>query len=379
MSNVCAPLIDNDYGIYIEDYFGELLRVERKRAERSTNPFLMMLFDVSAFEGFDNKIEIIKNIIKALLSSTREIDVIGWYTYDTIIGVMLREMKKTGHGHPRSTRDIILRRIYKNLGNFFDVEEIKQVLVSCHSFPEGDVSAVSNAPLDLSLYPDMSLSNKSPLRVLSFFIKTLMDVFGSLFLIVLISPVFLIIAILVKYSSKGPVLFEQERIGLFGKPFVFLKFRSMYINQNQDIHKNFIKKFIKDKTEEDSKSKGSEEKQVYKITDDPRVTQIGRFLRKTSLDELPQLFNVLKGDMSLVGPRPPIPYEYEQYDVWHKGRIVEFKPGITGLWQVEGRSSTTFNEMVRLDLKYIREWSLWLDIKILLKTPWVVIKGKGAY
>jgi len=118
---------------------------------------------------------------------------------------------------------------------------------------------------------------------------------------------------------------------------------------------------------------------VFKIHNDPRITPIGKFLRRTSFDELPQFFNVLKGDMSLVGPRPPLPYEFDQYDIWHKKRMLEIKPGITGLWQVAGRSSTNFNDMVRLDIQYIKDFSLWLDLKILLKTPWVVITGKGAY
>ena len=115
------------------------------------------------------------------------------------------------------------------------------------------------------------------------------------------------------------------------------------------------------------------------MTNDPRVTPLGRFLRKTSLDELPQFINVLKGDMSLVGPRPPIPYEFENYDTWHRRRVLEAKPGITGLWQVMGRSRTTFDEMVRLDLQYIRDQSFWLDLKILVKTPVAVLSGSGAY
>ncbi len=115
------------------------------------------------------------------------------------------------------------------------------------------------------------------------------------------------------------------------------------------------------------------------MTSDQRITPLGRILRKTSLDELPQFFNVLKGEMSLVGPRPPIPYEYEIYDIWHRNRVRTMKPGITGLWQVEGRSRRTFDDMVRLDLKYIGKWSIWLDLKILLKTPWVVVSGNGGY
>ena len=118
---------------------------------------------------------------------------------------------------------------------------------------------------------------------------------------------------------------------------------------------------------------------VYKLTNDPRVTRVGRFLRRTSLDELPQFINVLKGEMSLVGPRPPIPYEVDAYQTWHRGRILEAKPGITGLWQVNGRSRLAFDDMVRLDLRYARSWCLWLDIKILLQTPKAVVLGEGAY
>jgi exopolysaccharide biosynthesis polyprenyl glycosylphosphotransferase len=376
-SKICAPLIDHDYGIYVEDYFAELLRVERKRSERSKDHFLLMLFDISMFEESDNRKGIIEQITSTLCASIRDIDVAGWYKYDTVIGIMFREMKGGGCSSP--VRDMVLRRIYNKLLNYFDVEHIKNILVSCHSFPESNEVALANTPLNLNLYPDLLISTKTPLNVFSFFIKTLMDVFGSLAGIIIFSPLFVGIALLVKYSSPGPVFFRQERVGLFGKVFTFLKFRTMYVNEDMEIHKQFVTKFISGQEDENTETEKAEKEIIYKIKDDPRVTRIGRFLRKTSLDELPQLLNVLKGDMSLVGPRPPIPYEYEQYDVWHKGRILEFKPGITGLWQVEGRSLTTFNEMVRLDIKYIREWSLWLDIKILLKTPWVVLKGKGAY
>ncbi len=377
VSKICATLTDHDYGIYVEDYFGELLRVERKRSERSKDRFLLMLLDISIFRESDNKKGITEQITSILCTSIRDVDAVGWYKYDTVIGVMFREMK--GGGCSSSAKDIIIRRIYDKLLNFFDREFIKKILVSCHSFPESNEIILANTPLDLNLYPDLLLSTKTPLSVFSFFIKSLMDVFGSLVGIIIFSPLFMGIALLVKYSSPGPVFFRQERVGLFGKVFTFLKFRTMYVNEDLEIHKQFVTKFISGQEGDNSGAEETEKEIIYKIKDDPRVTRIGRFLRKTSLDELPQLLNVLKGDMSLVGPRPPIPYEYEQYDVWHKGRMLEFKPGITGLWQVEGRSLTTFNEMVRLDIKYIREWSLWLDIKILLKTPLVVLKGKGAY
>ena len=157
---------------------------------------------------------------------------------------------------------------------------------------------------------------------------------------------------------------------------MFLKFRSMYFENDAEIHREYIRQFI---SAGEDHQRPDDSNGVYKIKDDPRVTRIGRFLRKTSLDELPQFFNVLRGEMSLVGPRPPIPYEVEIYGVWHRRRFLEAKPGITGLWQVEGRSRVKFDEMVRLDLKYAKTWSPWLDIKILLRTPAAVLRGSGAY
>jgi lipopolysaccharide/colanic/teichoic acid biosynthesis glycosyltransferase len=149
----------------------------------------------------------------------------------------------------------------------------------------------------------------------------------------------------------------------------------MYYKSDPKIHQNYVKQFISGKQSAQSGGR----KGIFKIQDDPRITPVGRFLRRTSLDELPQFLNVLKGEMSLVGPRPPIPYEIETYELWHRRRFLEVKPGITGLWQVEGRSRTRFDDMVRLDLKYARTWSPWLDIKILLRTPTAVFWGDGAF
>jgi lipopolysaccharide/colanic/teichoic acid biosynthesis glycosyltransferase len=154
-----------------------------------------------------------------------------------------------------------------------------------------------------------------------------------------------------------------------------LKFRSMKSVNDPTIHREYVRQFIAGGID----SGTAVNKWVYKISEDPRVTRFGRLLRKTSFDELPQLINVLKGEMSLVGPRPPIAYEVEAYRTWHLRRVFEAKPGITGLWQVNGRSRTTFDDMVRLDLRYARNWSLWLDLKILLQTPEAIVSCKGAY
>ncbi len=203
-------------------------------------------------------------------------------------------------------------------------------------------------------------------------LKRSLDLVLSTVGIVLYMPLFIVISICIKMTSKGPILFSQARLGKDAVPFEYYKFRTMYADSDCRNDKEFVKNLIDGKYGEIGKNT------VFKIKNDTRITPIGRFLRKTSLDELPQFFNVLKGEMSLVGPRPPIPYEYERYDEWHKERL-KVKPGITGLWQIYGRSSTTFDEMVRIDIEYSREKSILLDLKILMMTPLVVLRGKGAY
>jgi lipopolysaccharide/colanic/teichoic acid biosynthesis glycosyltransferase len=204
-----------------------------------------------------------------------------------------------------------------------------------------------------------------------------MDIVGSVLALLIFAPVLLAIAIAIKLTSKGPVFFRQKRVGQYGEQFVFLKFRSMHVNNDATVHKEFVRQLIAGKAVSDGSDKNGQA--VYKLTKDRRVTRVGAFLRKTSLDELPQFWNVLKGEMSLVGPRPAIAYEVEAYDIWHRRRVLEAKPGITGLWQVHGRSRVKFDDMVRLDLRYAKTWSPWMDLKILLRTPVVVVFGDGAY
>ena len=202
---------------------------------------------------------------------------------------------------------------------------------------------------------------RTPLDGWGKIIKRLLDIIISFIMIVILSPIMLIVAIIIKITSpNGPVLFKQKRVGL-RKNFNFIKFRSMQPNAEK-LHQEYIKKY------------GN----MFKLKNDPRVTRFGSFLRKTSLDELPQFFTVLKGDMSIVGPRPPMPQEVELYSANEKKRL-GVKPGITGLWQVSGRSNTSFDEWVRLDIFYIENWSLWLDISIMVKTLWAIVKKRGAY
>jgi lipopolysaccharide/colanic/teichoic acid biosynthesis glycosyltransferase len=198
-----------------------------------------------------------------------------------------------------------------------------------------------------------------------------MDIVGSSLTLFLCAPLFAVIAVAIRMTSNGPIFFRQQRVGRGGREFTFYKFRSMWEDNDPALHREYVKKLIAGVGEKVS----ANGKDVYKLANDSRITPIGQVLRKTSLDELPQFLNVLKGDMSLVGPRPPIPYEVAAYKAWHRCRILQVKPGITGLWQVTGRSRVGFDEMVRLDLRYAEHWSPWLDLKILMRTPAAVMKG----
>lgn len=204
-------------------------------------------------------------------------------------------------------------------------------------------------------------------------LKRTFDLIVAALAITLLFPVWLIIALLIKLDSKGPVFYTQERVGMDGRLFLLYKFRTMKADADSELHREYQRAFIAGRAEANL---GNETKPTYKLLADPRITRIGKALRRISLDEVPQLLNVLSGDMSLVGPRPPIPYEVEAYELWHRKRL-DMKPGLTGLWQVSGRNRLPFEEMVRLDLFYIENWSLLLDLKIILRTGFVMLGGEG--
>jgi lipopolysaccharide/colanic/teichoic acid biosynthesis glycosyltransferase len=204
--------------------------------------------------------------------------------------------------------------------------------------------------------------------------KRAFDITLSLLALVLLSPVCALVAGLIKLDSDGPVFFRQTRLGLGGKPFTFYKFRTMQHNCDNNVHQNYVQALIRNEVSDNANVAPDG---GYKLVQDRRITRVGAILRKTSLDEIPQLFNVLKGEMSLVGPRPPLPYEVEVYQDWHMKRL-DVIPGITGLWQVQGRSRVSFDEMVRMDLDYAAQSSLWLDLKIIVLTIPAVLTGSGA-
>ena len=350
--------------------FRRMLCLERRRAERSRNLLLLMLMNARKFSGMRNREEVFAKLTSALCSATRETDLCGWYE-DSVLGVIFTEIRGIDRcfllGMARA-------KVTAALCSRLDKELVDQIDISFHLFPEeGDPQGRQDG-VDPSLYPDLFEQEDS--RWFPRFVKRMIDVVGSAAALVALSPVCAVISLAIKLTSKGPILFRQERVGQYGFPFALLKFRSMEDQNDQSIHVEYIKRFISSGV--DPEEAGKSRRAIYKIQDDSRVTRFGRFLRRSSLDELPQLVNVLKGEMSLVGPRPPIVYELVNYDIWHRRRVLEVKPGITGLWQVQGRSRTSFNDMVRLDLRYARTWSLWLDIRILLQTPRAVLTGEGA-
>ena len=335
-----------------------------------------MLVDLSAFADVSERQKIAKSMMEMLSSVIRDTDVKGWRVDDLVIGIMFTKMTSKEVTSPFAPRHFV-NRCLERLSSYLGVERFSRIEVSWQVFPEELAKpSAGEGPRHKTIFP-AAMKKKAEQRE-GLTAKRLIDVIGSVIAIVVFSPVLAGIAMWVKMSSRGPVLFRQERIGLGGKTFMLMKFRTMFANNDPTIHKEFVRNLISVGNDGD-RAAGAGLDGTYKIKSDPRVTPVGRILRKTSLDELPQFMNVLKGDMSLVGPRPPIMYEYEEYDLWHRHRVLDIKPGITGLWQVAGRSVTTFDEMVRMDIKYIREWSLWLDIQIILKTPLVMLKGNGAY
>lgn len=217
--------------------------------------------------------------------------------------------------------------------------------------------------------------------------KRLLDIMVAGTLLLVLLPFMSLIALLIILDTPGPAIFRQRRVGLQPRmvgglrtfevgTFTMYKFRTMYRGNDSEAHRRFVQAYIRNDEQEMAEQQGGET-EVRKLVNDTRVTRLGRFLRKTSLDELPQFLNVLRGEMTLVGPRPPIPYEVDMYESWHHRRLWAI-PGITGLWQVTGRSSVSFDEMVKLDLDYIEQQSLSLDLKILFQTPLAVVRGKGA-
>lgn len=362
-----APIRRED--ILSQPVFHAMLTLERRRAERSRKPFVLVLVDSHAIQKNWKTVADLQQLTAAVSESVRESDLIGWYEGTAVLGVIFTEVNTD-----QANVQLLCSKIATAIRETVDRQYASKFVITVHVFPDDGDLQRSDEIADRKLYPDLSqpLPRKRSLRV----IKRGIDILGSSALLLIFFPLLAAIAVAIKLTSNGPILYRQERLGQFGKRFLCLKFRTMYQDNDAKIHREYVQSFIAGHDNAGSEEAGAA---IYKIRQDPRVTSVGRILRKLSFDELPQFWNVLRGEMSLVGPRPPVPYEFEVYRLWHRRRVLEIKPGVTGLWQVYGRSRTCFDDMVRLDLRYSQKWSLWLDLKILLATPLAVFTGDGAY
>ncbi len=342
-------------------YFLRQLEREKRRTDRSKASLSIVLFRFDSKSG--DHIDNVDRLLRVLSKKKRETDIIG-YLSDDFIAVLLTDTEEQG-------THVLTQKVVAHLGS-------TPYSTVAATYPDrlfDDLTGKNQTtqdpnPFFLERFPGASDSTGS------YALKRSLDIAGAIIALLLLSPLMFVIAIAVAVTSPGPVIFKQVRLGKRGVPFNFYKFRSMYCNADDQVHRDYVAKLIAGDVH--GVNQGDETTPLYKMKDDTRVTRIGRLIRRTSMDELPQLFNVLRGDMSLVGPRPPLPYEAEKYQSWHLRRVLEVKPGITGLWQVNGRSKTSFDEMVRMDLRYTRNCSLALDLKILIKTVKVVVRGDGA-
>lgn len=338
------------------DFLLAQLHREKRRVDRSKAALSMVIYRMAQRSDASSTAA----LASLLLASKRETDIAGWLGPD-VLAVICPDTGEEGAHR-------FIEKIDAMSGDL-------RYSVECATYPDDLFQRLSAPPAQAHGRSPL-LGEKRSLTTDVYWLKRPMDVIGALVALVLFSPLMLFAAIAVRFSSPGPVIFRQTRLGQAGTPFVFYKFRTMRVDNDDRLHRSYMKALIAGDNSVANQQDGA--RPLYKVKDAPSVTWVGRFMRKTSIDELPQLFNVLKGDMSLVGPRPPIPYEAENYQSWHLRRVLDIKPGMTGLWQVEGRSKVTFDEMVRMDLRYVRSCSLAMDLRILAKTFPVVLSCEGA-
>jgi lipopolysaccharide/colanic/teichoic acid biosynthesis glycosyltransferase len=339
------------------DFLRDLHR-EKRRAERSGAPLSLVVYRIEP-KAMRDPVSM-DCLLETLHRRKRETDTIGHVGDDQLVvlcpdtdergtAAFMRKVEQAAAGLPLTARSA--------------------------TYPDDLFESLDKGTATSASFQPFLVSEEQTEHPPTYPLKRALDVCGAAIGLLLLWPVMLAAVAAIALTSAGPVIFRQTRIGKGGAPFTFYKFRSMVVENDDGAHRAFVAGLISGAPVE---AVDGADKARYKMRADPRITPVGRFLRKTSIDELPQLFNVLKGDMSLVGPRPPIPYEATQYQAWHLRRLTAVKPGITGLWQVEGRSRVGFSEMVRMDLRYIRECSLALDLRLLCRTVRVVVRCDGA-
>jgi lipopolysaccharide/colanic/teichoic acid biosynthesis glycosyltransferase len=339
------------------DGFAQAVHREMRRSERSGAPLSVVRYAIGGGAGDTVHFE---RLLAILQCSMRETDFLGHVSTDALVVLCPDTDAEGAQGLVAKLAPVVSEM---------------PVLAATATFPDHlfeSLAGSASATEAFRLFkPTPPLDQNG-----TYLFKRSLDIALACIALTVFGPLMLAVALIVRITSRGPIIFRQQRLGQGGAPFSFYKFRSMVVNVDDKIHREFVANLIRGG--EGAAPTADTDAASYKIKGDPRVTRIGRLIRMTSIDELPQLFNVLQGDMSMVGPRPPIPYEAAHYEPWHLRRILVGKPGITGLWQVEGRSRVTFSEMVRMDLRYIRQCSLALDMKILARTVIVVLRCSGA-
>ena len=342
--------------IYHKKDFQKILERERVRTDRTGHEFSIVVFEIVDSKDYESLIQYLSYVLS---QRVRCYDEIGWIT-EQRLGVILPDT--LAEGAQKLADDICSLIIPKALHPKYSIFTYPSNWIngSQGERSESDEPPASNH-LNLKPKPGQNKPNffeeLKPLflKPLPLY-KRIMDVVVACLGSVIVSPLLLLMAVFIKMVSPGPILFKQQRVGYLGKPFTCWKFRTMKINASTAVHQKHVRDFIHNGHS------------MNKLDDqDPRIIPLGKYIRKAGLDELPQLINVIRGEMSLIGPRPCIPYEARQYRTWHHKRF-ETVPGLTGLWQVNGKNRTTLNEMMRLDIHYGKKQSVWLDLKILLKT-----------
>jgi lipopolysaccharide/colanic/teichoic acid biosynthesis glycosyltransferase len=352
--------------------FDAVLQHEKMRADRSLVPFTMLLFDIryssKSGNNKDTRKADLRQLASIILSCSRGSDIKGWYRdgRQLRVALVLHNTKPENSERVKETVFNLFndwtRSKYNGNGKIRQLVCDKSIYPKSLVKPDGP-SRADRRSEDFEISP---LNNRRSLiwRPLPIW-KRIMDIVGSCIVLVLCSPVLLLTAIYIKIISPGPILFKQRRIGYLGKPFTMWKLRTMNANTDTSGHRQYLESLIKG--EGDGSGGNADLPMVKQDSNNKQIIPLGMLIRKSSLDEIPQLINVLLGEMSMVGPRPPIPYEASEYLHWHKHRF-ETVPGMTGLWQVNGKNRTTFKEMVRLDIKYARNRTFWMDVVILIKT-----------
>ena len=324
--------------------FHAALKSERFRSDRIKKEFSLIMFNI---KDINEALFTAKSLVNLIKSKTREYDKIGWYD-NNHIGLLLSE-----------TSNDKAKKVINKI--FFAIEPADFIPDICiFSYPSQNNENSDNLKSNNNIDINLTIADGYVIPIW----KRAFDIVFSLIALIALSPLLLLSAILIKIVSPGPIFFKQDRVGQSGKVFNMLKLRTMKINTNDSVHREYFKRLINCESKTDLP--------MIKLEDDNRIILFGKIIRKTCIDELPQFINVLIGDMSIVGPRPCIPYEVEEFLLWHKRRF-DIVPGITGLWQVSGKNKTTFKEMIRLDIEYAVKRSFLLDLKIILKTPGVII------